>query len=66
MLSVYSSEHLQTDASEVRKLFFEAHLILDKQQTHYKNLIAKTFDGNTYEMKAAYPVWVMKNKKQCF
>ena len=43
MLSKYSSEYLKTDASEVWKLFFETHLILNIQTTftlqkaHWKN-----------------------------
>ena len=38
MLSAYSSEHLQTDASEKGKLFFETYLNLDIQTafTHAK------------------------------
>ena len=53
MLSASSSEHVWEDAFELRKLFFEAHLILDVkvifglQKPHCEN-----FDGNTLKMKA--------------
>ena len=60
MLSAYSSEHLvseDTDVSEVWKLFSEAHLILGtKQQSDYKSLITKAFDGSTFKMKVASPI----------
>ena len=54
MLSTYSSEHLQTDAFELRKLFLGGYLILDvkKQYSDRKSLIAKNFNGNTLKMKA--------------
>ena len=34
-----------------------------KQQSDYKSLIAKTFDGNTFKMNTTSPVYVIKNKK---
>ena len=36
------------------------------QQSVYKRLIAKPFDGNTFEIKAASPVQIIKDKRQCF
>ena len=32
----------------------------------YKCFIAKTFDGNTFKIKATSPLQAIKNKKQCF
>ena len=45
-------------SSEVGTLFFEAHLILDIKTTFrlQKHIIAKTFDGNTFKVKAGSPV----------
>ena len=41
-----------------------AHLILDIKTTidFYKSLILKMFDGNTFKIKAASPVYVKKHK----
>ena len=53
---------------EVWKLFFESCLILDiysSKNSDCKSLIAKTFHENTLKMKAASPIQVIQNKKQC-
>ena len=61
MVTAYSSEYLQTHASEVRKLFFEAHLIfniktkLSLQKRHIKNESCKSYLGNR-EQKAIFLV----------
>ena len=52
------------------KIIFLSHILFQtlKQQSYYKSLITKTdgIDGNTFKMKAANPVQVIKNKKHCF
>ena len=60
-------EQLQTaDASEVRKLFFERHLIFDIQTTFrlkkpYCKILLKI-----QKMRTAIPMKVIKNKIKCF
>ena len=68
MLLAYSSEHLKTDDSEVWKVFFHRHLVLDIQIVfiiYYawicKSFIAKSFDGIILKMNAASPI---SNKEQ--
>ena len=45
------------------KVSYFRHLF--KQNSDCKSLIAKTFHGNTLKMKAASPIQVIQNKKQC-
>ena len=58
MLSAYSSEYFQTDASDVWELFFEMHLILDIQTkfTLCKSFIAKICDEIKIKMEASSPI----------
>ena len=35
-----------------------------KQQSDYKSLIAKNYDGNTFKTKATSPFKITENKKQ--
>ena len=55
MVSVYSSKHFWTDASEVWKLFFEMHLVLDiqtifkLQKLHCKNFWGEYIKNESYK-----------------
>ena len=55
---------------ECKKYFFilllDFQAILRQLPKKYKSLIKITFDGNTLKMKAAGPIQVINNKKQCF
>ena len=68
MFSAYSSEYLQTNASDVWELFFETHLILDIQITFTlcKGTIAKTFKKNCNKKKSLKPYLGNKERKFLF
>ena len=68
MLSAYSSEYLQTNASDVWELFFETHLILDIQITFTlcKGTIAKTFKKNCNKNESLKPYLGNKEQKLLF
>ena len=68
MLSAYSSEYLQTNASNVWELFFETHLILDIQITFTlcKGTIAKTFKKNCNKNESLKPYLGNKEQKLLF
>ena len=68
MLSVYSSEYLQTYALDVWELFFEKHLILDIQTTFTicKSFIAKNFWWNYNKNESFKPYFGTKEQKLFF
>ena len=62
LLNTFRRMRLKYDNYSLRPILFYTL----KQQSDYKCFIAKTFDGNTFKMKATGPLQAIKNKKQCF
>ena len=53
---------LKYEKYSLRLIFFQTL----KQHSDCKSFISKTFDRNIFKIKAASPVQIIKNKKQCF
>ena len=62
LLVRFSQMRLKYEKYSLRRILFQTL----NQYSVRKSLIAKPFDGSRAKMKAASPVQVIKNSKQCF